>query len=134
MKVNDELSCIAREMMRAICVLSLLVIVASIVYHRSGAFLPFAFGVLLGAGLNVCKVMMMKRVVSKTICMEKPNAATYVRLQYSLRFMITGLVLFLSAVLPFINLWGAAAGIFTMPPAAFYAKNFIDGKKGTDGS
>ena len=129
MMANDELSVVAGKMTSAIYVLLLSLIAASFAYHRSFEFLPFAIGASLGAGLNVFKVTMMKRAVGKVIGMEKKIAVNHIRFQYLLRFLITGLVLFLSATLPFISLWGAAAGVFTMPPAAFYAKNFIGRKK-----
>ena len=125
MNANYGLSVIAKKMVSAIVILSLLLIAAGIAYHRSFAFFPFAFGVSLGAGVNVFKVLMLERTVGKTIDMGKKDAENYVRFQYFLRFLITGLVLVLSAITPFIGIWGAAAGIFTMPLAAFYAKSFI---------
>ena len=131
--MNDALSVVAKKMVLAIGVLLSLLIAGSIVYYRSIAFLPFAFGASLGCGLNVLKIAMLERTVRKTVGIEKKAAVNYVRFQYFLRYLITGLVLTLSAVLPFISLWGAAAGIFTMPPAAFYAKKFIDSPKNANG-
>ena len=133
MNSNDELSEVRGKMTSAIVVLLLLLIAAGMAFHRSLAFLPFAFGASLGAGLNVLKLRMLERTVGKVIGMEKKDAGNYFRFQYFLRLLITGLVLVLSAVIPFISIWGAAAGILTMPPAAFYAKNFIGRKKNANG-
>ena len=122
--MNNELSSIASKIKSATVILLLLLIAASAAYYRSFAFAPFAFGAILGAGLNVVKITMLERAVVKAVGMEKKDAGNYIRFQYFLRLLITGLVLILSATLPFISIWGAAAGIFTMPPATFYAKRF----------
>ena len=132
--MNEELSAVAKKMTSITGDLLLLLIAAGIAYHRSLAFLPFAFGASLGAGLNVLKIKMLERTVRNSIDMERKNAANYVRFQYFLRFLITGLLLFLAVTFPFISLWGTIAGLLTMPPAAFYAKSFIGGNKSANGS
>ena len=129
MDLNNELSGIASKIKSAIVILLLLLIAASAAYYRSFAFAPFAFGALLGAGLNVVKIAMLERTVVKAVGMEKNDAGNYAHLQYFLRLLITALVLILSAILPFISIWGAVAGIFTMQPAMFYAKYSAGRKK-----
>ena len=126
------LSDIAKRMTAVIGVSLLLPIAASIAYYRSFAFLPFAFGVLLGAALNVLKVVMLDRTVKRVIDMGKKNAENYVRFQHFLRFLLTGLAFLAAAFLPFINIWGTAAGICTMQIAILFTKRSHDGKKKTD--
>jgi len=120
-----KLSDIATKMLWVICVLLLLLVAGSIAYYRSLLFLPFAYGALLGAAVNMVKVVMLDRTVKKAVGMESNDAGNYVRLQYFLRFVLTGAVLVLAAKVPFISIWGAAAGILTMQFAAFCAKRFV---------
>ena len=117
-----KLSAISKKVMKTLCALLLLLVAASAAYYRSFAFLPFAFGVLLGAAVNVLKVILLDHTVSKIVDMGAKSAENYVRFQHFLRFLLTGLMLLLSALLPFINIWGTAAGLCTMQVALFFVR------------
>jgi len=81
----------------------------------SSEALPFALGVFLVSALNVLKVYMLERTVQKTLDMDDVNTGkNYVRIQYLLRYFLTGLILVVAALTPFINIWGAIIGIFTL--------------------
>ncbi|MCL1819836.1 MAG: ATP synthase subunit I [Oscillospiraceae bacterium] len=80
---------------------------------------PFILGLALTAGLNIIKVYMIDKAVVKSLDKEGKSAANYIRLQYLIRYLLTGAVLIAAALIPFINLWGAIAGVFTMPIAAY---------------
>jgi hypothetical protein len=79
----------------------------------------FALGVLLTTAVNIAKVALLDRAVRRALKMEEQAGANYVRVQYLLRFLLTALVLVIAAVVPFIDLWGAAAGIFTLQVAGY---------------
>jgi len=127
MKLND----IAKKMIFVLCILLVVIIAASALYYRSPAFLPFAFGALITITLNIFKVVMLDHAVDKTMAMtEGKDAKNYIRGQYFLSFILTGAVLVFAAVSPFISLWGAVAGAFTMKISAhsmkfFYGKEMI---------
>ena len=127
-----RLSDIAKRMIKVICIFLLLLIAASAAYYRSIAFLPFAAGASLGVALNVLKVILLDRAVSKAVRMEKERAGNYIRIQHFLRFLLTGGVLVAAALLPFISIWGAAAGICTLQIALFFAKRSGDAKPAKD--
>ena len=129
MKISET----AKKMVCIIGVSSFVFILAGAVYYRSLSALPFALGVLLTSALNALKILLLERTVEKAVVMEEQGAANYVRLQYFLRFMLTGLVLIAAALLPFISLWGAVAGTFTLQIAAYAVKFFLrDGKNADD--
>jgi len=99
----------------------LVLIVAGVLIYRSLEALYFAFGVILTSSLNVLKIIMLERTVNKVVGMDEPDAGkNYVRLQYLLRYILTGAVLLAAGLIsvyvhpPFINIWGAVAGIFTL--------------------
>ena len=112
----------SKRIMSILCALLLLLVLVSIAYYRSLAFLPFAAGVLLGGAINALKVFLLDRSIKKSIDMEKEKAGKYIVFQYLLRFLLTGLVLVLSAVLSFISIWGAAAGVLTLQIAVYIMK------------
>ncbi|MCL2227100.1 MAG: hypothetical protein FWB97_05670 [Oscillospiraceae bacterium] len=116
-----KLSRTAKNMVTMIGLVALVFIVGGIIFHRSIHALYFAIGVILTSSLNVGKVYMLERTVSKTLDMEDPNSGkNYVKLQYLLRYAITGVVLLGVGLVtvyvdpPFVNIWGAVAGIFTL--------------------
>ena len=120
-----KISVTARRMVIGIIVTSLVFIAAGALYYRSYGVFPFAAGVVLMAALNVLKVAMLERAVNNAVDIEdKKDAGNYLRVQYMLRLLLTGIVLFIAATdkVPFVSLWGAIAGIFTFQIAAFSIK------------
>jgi len=84
----------SKLMIRMVMIAALVIIVIGAVYYRSLAVLPFAFGVLITSGLNVIKLQMLEKTVQKVVHMEDQEAGkNLVRLQYLLRYFLTGVVL-----------------------------------------
>jgi len=138
-----------RLMKRMVLIAALIIIVAGAIFYRSLAALPFALGVLATSGLNIFKLRMLERTVQKVIYMDDQEAGkNVVRLQYLLRYFMTGVVLVIIGLIhnfttpppfysdregyiavwatlfpnapealltaPFISIWGALFGIFTL--------------------
>ncbi|NLK39802.1 MAG: hypothetical protein GX303_06130 [Clostridiales bacterium] len=113
---------ITKKMIVAIGVLSLLIIGGGVIYYRSVDCLPFIVGTLLGSGVSVLKVKLLADGVDKSLKMEAKAAANYIRLQHFLRLLLVGVVLLLAALVPWISLWGAAAGVFTFQISLYFLK------------
>ena len=112
-------------MVFVVCASLAVIIAGGVAYFRSLEYLPFALGAVMGAGLNVVKILLMERTVDKSVVMEKSRAENYLRLQYLLRYLLTGAVLIAAVFVPFLNLWGAALGILTMPVATFFVRKMM---------
>ena len=98
---------------RMIYIAALIIIVIGIVYYRSLAVLPFAFGVALTSGLNVFKIKLLERAVNKTLDIEdKSSGGNYIRLQYLLRYFMTGVVLVVVGIIH----------TYTTPPTVFSSR------------
>ena len=109
----------AKKMILIIGALSLLLAAGGAIYYRSlvGAA-QFALGVALSAALNMAKVYLLERTVRKSVDIGDPDAGKrYAQLQYLSRYMLTGLVLAVAALAPFVDLWGAIIGIFVWQAA-----------------
>jgi len=116
-----KLSVPSKKMILVICISALILMAGGAVLCLavgslpSREALPFALGVLLTSALNVLKVYMLERTVQKAV--GKADAASgknFVRFQYLIRYFLTGLVLVAAALIPFINIWGAIIGVFTL--------------------
>lgn len=113
----------AKKMILVIGISSLIIIGIGVVFYRSFSAVPFAIGVLLTAALNIFKVFMVERTVNKTLdLVEETDGKNFVRIQYFLRYLLTGAVLVIAALTPFIDLWGAVAGILTFQIAVYAVK------------
>jgi len=123
-----KLSKNAKRMLLLISAASLLFIVigmvAGAICHIPDLMFPFALGVAMIGAVNCLKIVMLERAVLKAIDMSE-GAKGYIGGQYLLRFLLTGVVLVVAATQDFVSLWGAVAGIFTLPIAAFGLKFFI---------
>ena len=114
-----KISNLAKRMTRAILIISVLFIVASVIYYRSLAFIPFLLGTLLGTAVSIWKVFVLEQAVDRALAMDKKKAGNFVGLQQLLRLFVTGIVLFLGAIVPQISLWGVASGIIAFQLALY---------------
>lgn len=133
---------IASKMCAAIIGLSVLVIAgAAIFFHASetsdiSAVVPFAVGVMLAMVLNLTKVWLLKRVVTRAVDMDNAvHAGRHMQLQYFLRFVLTIGVLLIAALSPdnIVDIVGAVIGLFTFPIAMrlmrFYVPKDVEVQK-----
>ena len=115
MKISD----LAKRMIFTILIIALICVIGSLIYHRSLDFLPFLLGILLGSATSIIKVFLLERTVDNALSMKKERAGSYVSFHHILRLLLTGLVLFMGAVVPQISLWGVAAGILAFQLAVY---------------
>lgn len=115
MAVFSKLSQPSKKMIMFIGVVALVFIAGGAIFYRSLEALYFACGVILLSALNVLKVFLLERVAQKTLDMEDANnAKVYIRFQYILRYFLTAAFLLAAALIPFISVWGAIFGVFTL--------------------
>lgn len=125
-----RLSKASEKMVVWIIIIALVFIAGGAAYFRSIEALYFAIGVILTSSLNVGRIFLLDRTVKKTLEMDDPSTGKmFVRLQFLLRYLLTGLVLMAAGLIsvyvepPFINIWGAVAGIFTMQIAVIIVRH-----------
>lgn len=98
--------------------------------------IPFATGVLAAMGLNIAKVLLMKRAVAGAMKRDAITAKLYLQGQYFLRLVLTAAVLIAAGVLHgmrpdnvinphYLNFMGTFFGIFSFPLAMYSMRLFI---------
>jgi len=103
------------------------------IFLRGADILAFSLGVFMMAFGNILKLVMLERSILIAVSMDEKSGANYMRAQYFLRFGLIAVILVAAAKMPFlgiargvpITLWGAGAGIFTLPIAANIARLFV---------
>jgi len=116
-----RLSKLTKAMMTMAGAAALVMILAATAILRSPAVFPFALGVLIMTAVNIFKIFLLERTVNATVGMDNIDTGkNYVRLQYLLRYFITGVVLlavgllFWQELIPEACAWGAVIGVFTL--------------------
>lgn len=117
-----KLSHLAKRMIFTIIIISVICTILSVVYYRSLEFLPFLFGIILGSGLSIYKVLLLEKAVDKALDMENKRAGSHVAINHMLRLLLSGLALFIGAIVDQISLWGVVAGILSFQLSLYSLK------------
>lgn len=105
------------------------IVILAFIGFGIGAFIThnillYGIGVVIGTLTSILKVILLERSLNRAVDMQPQDAENYTRLQYSSRFFFTVAVLVISAIVPFIDLYGVIVGLVLIQPAV-YLTNFI---------
>jgi len=83
-------------------------------------------GAAMACGLNIIKILWLKKAIKTvTNIADTRTAQIKFQLHYFLRLVFTGLVLLVSALLPFVNFVGTAMGLFTLTISMHLLRFFV---------
>ena len=120
-----NLSKLANKMIRTILIVAGIALIISIIYYRSLAFLPFLFGVVLGALSSIVKVILLDRTVNKAVSMEKKAAQRYVSRQQLVRMLVSAVPLLIGAFVDGVSIWGAVVGVLAYQLGAYSTRSLL---------
>lgn len=80
---------------------------------------PWIKGVSFSTIFTMLRIALMQQTLNKAIDMDKSKASRYAVVQYSIRYLITGLVLMIGILEPSISFLGVCLGLFTMKIAIY---------------
>ncbi|MCL2045393.1 MAG: hypothetical protein FWG88_03295 [Oscillospiraceae bacterium] len=92
-------------------------------YMQISSFLPVFLGTIFGVAISIIKVVMIDGAVNRITGLETQTVSAYVHLQHILRFGITGVLLVVAALVPFINIYSTAAGVLSFQVASLSVRN-----------
>lgn len=81
--------------------------------------LDFTLGIIFGLVFAILKLMLMKNTIRKAITMTEAKAQKYANGQYMIRYILTGVVLVVAALLSTTFLLGTFLGLMSMKVAAY---------------
>ena len=108
-------------------VVALVMMIGGVIFHRSiDQIIPFVLGVLLTTALNVVKLLMIERTAERIVALGEGEgkAKAIAGFQYLIRYFLTFAVFLVAAFVPFIDIFGAVFGIFTLT-IAMYILRFV---------
>lgn len=81
--------------------------------------LAWTMGIFLGLIIALLKLKLMENTFTKAVNMNEGKAKTYTQRQYMLRYLITGVVLFIAALSEDVSLVGVFFGLISMKIGAY---------------
>lgn len=96
---------------------SLIVEVLGIIVVRDK--MDFTTGIIFGLVFSILKLMLMKNAIKKAVTMPEGKAQKYANVQYMIRYILTGVVLLVAALLSTTVLLGTFCGLMSMKVAAY---------------
>ena len=119
-------------MMMVIVAVSVLIAISGIGFYlfndNVSGIIPFIIGVTMGSGVNIIKVIWLKKSVTRAITLEAYAATAHMKSQYFLRLMLTLFVLVAGGFLHqagHVNLIGLAIALIISMPIASYSMQYF---------
>lgn len=88
-------------------------------------FAAFAKGMIFGTLFSILKFMLLEKTLVKAADMPKEDASNYARMHYMARYFLTGVVVFVGAVVPSVSLLGVVLALAAMYPAVLITGMFM---------
>lgn len=120
----------SKKMIILMGILFLIECIAGVIFFNTvSSSIGFIIGLLIGTGLSIIKLILLEKALIKSMEMEKKTASTYINRQYFFRYLITAIVLVISAINhPTINLFGVGIGLINMQISAYIYGLFFSSK------
>lgn len=132
MEINgiNETYAARKKVTLIMAIVALIMIIGGGVFHRAAEpTIHFALGVILTTAFNAIKLFMIVQTAEKIADIEnEARGRSFAGVQYLIRFLLTMAVFLVAAFAPFVDLFGAVFGIFTMQ-TAMYIWRLMEGKK-----
>ena len=111
-----------KKLSTVIAVLGLIALVVGLFF--AGNKIYWIVGIILGTVASLVKVYMLER----TVDMDSKNANNYTRANYTMRLVVSVVIVVLACLVEQINVVGVLIGLLLVQPAA-YITNFITANK-----
>lgn len=95
--------------------------------------LAYAKGLALGGVFTILKFQLMHTTFNKAIQKPRKSAERYATMHYTLRYILTLLVIIVGALEPTINVVGVVIGLLSMKAAAYW-QGYVEKPTPKDGS
>ena len=121
-----KMSDTCKKLSTVIAVLGLIALVVGLFF--AGNKIYWIVGIILGTVASLVKVYMLERTLDKAVDMDPKNANNYTRANYTMRLVVSVVIVVLACLVEQINVVGVLIGLLLVQPAA-YITNFITAYK-----
>lgn len=136
MKENDKY--VLDIILKALAIIVIESILIFVIFRND--FFPLFFGLLLGGLINIAFFYVLYKNIIVAIDKTEEKAKRYITMNYTIRYIISGIVLFVAAKSDYLNVFTCLLGLYTIKLALYLnnLKTFFNGrnsvrKDGKDG-
>ena len=115
-----------KKLSTVIAVLGLIALVVGLFFASNKIY--WIVGIVLGTIASLIKVYMLERTLDKAVDMDPKNANNYTRANYTMRLVVSVVIVVLACLVEQINVVGVLIGLLLVQPAASIT-NFITANK-----
>ena len=105
-----------KKLSTVIAVLGLIALVVGLFF--AGNKIYWIVGIVLGTVASLIKVYMLERTLDKAVDMDPKNANNYTRANYTMRLVVSVVIVVLACLVEQINVVGVLLGLLLVQPAA----------------
>ncbi len=103
---------------------SMFIIAGFSIFFRE--YVPYVLGVLFGLAIGILNFLQLSRTMMRAVYLPPHKAQSFARRRYFVRFIIYGLVLWVSIKSPNLNVLGTIVGILLIKFSIFITQLFND--------
>lgn len=111
-----KMSYTCKKLSTVIAVLGLIALVVGLFFASNKIY--WIVGIVLGTVASLGKVYMLERTLDKAVDMDPKNANNYTRANYTMRLVVSVVIVVLACIVEQINVVGVLIGLLLVQPAA----------------
>lgn len=124
--MDFKMSDTCKRLSAVIAVLGLVALIVGLFF--AGNKIYWIVGIVLGTAVSLVKVYMLEKTLNRAVDMDPKNANNYTRANYTMRLVVSVVIVVLACVVEQVNVIGVLIGLLLVQPAA-YITNFITANK-----
>ena len=105
-----------KKLSTVIAVLGLIALVVGLFF--AGNKIYWIVGIVLGTVASLIKVYMLERTLDKAVDMDPKNANNYTRANYTMRLVVSVVIVVLACIVEQINVVGVLIGLLLVQPVS----------------
>jgi hypothetical protein len=104
------------------------IIFMALAYFMMEAPMPFIYGLVFGSAISALNFVELGNTLRRAVAMPPARAQGYATRKYFVRYIVTGVVLYVSIIAPYINVLGTIIGM-TIIKFIIFATNLFNDKQ-----
>ncbi len=112
------------SIIKAMILVNLVVMVVSFIVFENP--LSVIVGMLFGSGIGILNFMQLANTLQRAVWMDPEKAKVFATSRYFIRFIITGIVLYIAIMAPYMNTLATVFGILAIKGVIYATQLFND--------
>lgn len=125
MIIMKSLKALEKSIIRFSCIEAVVVAFVMLIVFR-GNFIPYVLGLIFGLGISVLNFLELSRTLTRAVNMPPSKAQNFTTRKYFVRYIIYGVVIWVSIKSPYLNVAGTIIGILLVKASIFFTQLFND--------